>query len=267
MNKKIAFVTDVHANLEALKAVLLDLKDKNIDFIYCLGDLIGLGYAPSETVDFAMNHNIINIQGNAEAYVIMGEDMFPYLKRNNIERYHNAVWTKEQLKSKEFDYINNSPISIELDIHNKKIGLCHFPLDVRYDFIGGWKYDGKNPQEFLKRNTLEDFERYKPELSENVKIADKNPLLFGKRILDFDRVIYGHYHFEREHTLGNTLLNSLNGTGVAIIDKAVYYILENGERLIKYEIPYDYEKVFKEVEEKDFPNKDTFKKVISWRKL
>ena len=267
MNKKIAFVTDVHANLEALKAVLLDLKDKNIDFIYCLGDLIGLGYAPSETVDFAMNHNIINIQGNAEAYVIMGADMFPYLKRNNIERYHNAVWTKEQLKSKEFDYINNSPISIELDIHNKKIGLCHFPLDVRYDFIGGWKYDGKNPQEFLKRNTLEDFERYKPELSENVKIADKNPLLFGKRILDFDRVIYGHYHFEREHTLGNTLLNSLNGTGVAIIDKAVYYILENGERLIKYEIPYDYEKVFKEVEEKDFPNKDTFKKVISWRKL
>lgn len=98
MNKKITFVTDVHANLEALKAVLLDLKDKSIDSIYCLGNLIGLGYAPCETVDFAMNNNIINIQGNAEAYVIMGADMFPYLKRNNIERYNNAVWTKEQLK-------------------------------------------------------------------------------------------------------------------------------------------------------------------------
>ncbi len=92
-------------------------------------------------------------------------------------------------------------------------------------------------------------------------------MLFGKRILDFDRVIYGHYHFEREHTLGNTLLNSLNGTGVAITDKAIYYMLENGAKLIKYEVPYDYEKVFRETEEKDFPNKDTFKKVISWRKL
>ena len=39
-----------------------------------------------------------------------------------------------------------------------------------------------------------------------------------KSILDFDRVIYGHYHFEREHTLGNTLLNSLNGTGLAITE-------------------------------------------------
>lgn len=267
MNKKITFVTDVHANLEALKAVLLDLKDKSIDSIYCLGNLIGLGYAPCETVDFAMNNNIINIQGNAEAYVIMGADMFPYLKRNNIERYNNAVWTKEQLKSGELDYINNSPISVEVDINNKKVGLCHFPLDVRYDFIGVWRYDGKNPEEFLKRNTLGDIERYKPELLEKVKIADKNPLLFGKRILDFDRAIYGHYHFEREHTLGNTLLNSLNGTGVAITDKAIYYILENGAKLIKYEVTYDYEKVFRETEEKDFPNKDTFKKVISWRKL
>ena len=74
-------------------------------------------------------------------------------------------------------------------------------------------------------------------------------------------------HFERNHILGNVILDSLNGTGVAITDKAIYYILENGAKLIKYEVPYDYEKVFRETEEKDFPNKDTFKKVISWRKL
>lgn len=267
MNKKIAFVADVHANFEALKAVLLDLKDKNIDSIYSLGDLIGLGYSPRETVELAINNSIINIQGNAEAYAIMGADMFSYLKRNNIKRYNNAIWTKNQLKNSELDYINNCPISVELVINNKKIGLCHFPLDVRYDFIGVWKYDGKNPKEFLKRNTLEDTERYKPELSENVKIADMNPLLFGKRILDFDRVIYGHYHFERQHTLDNVLLNCLNGTGVAITDKAIYYILDNDMKLVKYEVPYDYEKVYRETEKKDFPNKDTFKKVINWRKL
>ena len=62
MKKKIALITDVHANVEALQAVLLDMKDKNIDTIYSLGDIIGLGYAPCETVDFAMNNNIINIQ-------------------------------------------------------------------------------------------------------------------------------------------------------------------------------------------------------------
>ena len=267
MKKKIALITDIHANVEALQAVLLDMKDKNIDTIYSLGDIIGLGYAPSETVRLAIDNNIINIQGNAEAYVTMGPDMFPYLKRNNIERYNNAIWTSEQLSAEELDYINNSPVSVELVINGKKIGLCHFPLDVRYDFIGVWKYDGKNPEEFLKRNTSDDIEKYKTELYENVKIADKNPLLFGKNIFDFDRIIYGHYHFERNHILGNVILDSLNGTGVAITDKAIYYILENGAKLIKYEVPYDYEKVFRETEEKDFPNKDTFKKVISWRKL
>lgn len=62
--------------------------------------------------------------------------MFPYLKRNNIERYNNAIWTSEQLSTEELDYINNSPVSVELVINGKKIGLCHFSLDVRYDFIG-----------------------------------------------------------------------------------------------------------------------------------
>ena len=60
MKKKIALITDVHANVEALQAVLLDMKDKNIDTIYSLGDIIGLGYAPSETIRLAIDNNIIN---------------------------------------------------------------------------------------------------------------------------------------------------------------------------------------------------------------
>lgn len=53
--------------------------------------MIGLGYAPSETLRLSIDNNIINIQDNVEAYVTMGPDMFPYLKRNNIERYNNAM--------------------------------------------------------------------------------------------------------------------------------------------------------------------------------
>ena len=112
--------------------------------------------------------------------------------------------------------------------------------------MGVWKYDGKNPEEFLKRNTFDDIEKYKPELYENVKIADKNPLLFGKNIFDFDRIIYGHYHF-----LGNVILDSLNGTGVAITDKAIYYVLDD-DQLIRYKVPYNYEKVYIENEKKNF---------------
>ena len=34
MKKKIALITDVHANVEALQAVLLDMKDKNIFYLF-----------------------------------------------------------------------------------------------------------------------------------------------------------------------------------------------------------------------------------------
>lgn len=37
---KIAIISDVHGNLEALKATLEDIKKRNIEKIYCLGDTI-----------------------------------------------------------------------------------------------------------------------------------------------------------------------------------------------------------------------------------
>ena len=37
---KIAIISDIHGNLEALKAVLKDIQERNIDKIFCLGDII-----------------------------------------------------------------------------------------------------------------------------------------------------------------------------------------------------------------------------------
>ena len=270
MNNKIGLITDVHANLEALKAVLIDLKSKGVKTIYSLGDSIGLGYAPKETLDLIMENNIINILGNGEAYITMGADYFPYLKRDNSERYDNAIWTSKQLTEKQIEFLKQCPNTVELTINDEKIALCHFPIDVRYDFLGAKRYGGEYPEEFLNTNTKYDEQKYNEVLQDNVAIAEKDPLFFGKTISYYDRVIYGHYHFERNHELRGTKLHCLNGTGVAITDKAIYYILESsdsGIELKRYEVPYDYEKAFKETEEIDFPNKDTFKKYINWRSI
>lgn len=48
MQEKIALISDVHANLEALKEVFMDIKKYNIKIIYSLGDIIGLGNRPNE---------------------------------------------------------------------------------------------------------------------------------------------------------------------------------------------------------------------------
>ena len=41
--EKIAIISDIHGNLESFKAVLKDIKEKNIDKIICLGDIIAKG--------------------------------------------------------------------------------------------------------------------------------------------------------------------------------------------------------------------------------
>lgn len=266
MNEKIGLITDVHANLEALKAVIEDLKEKGVNKIISLGDAIGLGYAPSETIDLLMENNVINIMGNGEAYITMGPDYFPYLKDGNMERYYNAIWTTEQLNEKQKDYLKKCPSSIILEYHDKKIALCHFPLDIRYDFSGLWKYKGIHPEELLRINTPYDFERKNRNVKKNIIIADKNPLFEGKTLNNFDYVIFGHYHFEKNHEVENIKMQCLNGTGVAISDKATYYLLDykDGEiSLEKIEIPYDYKSVYDRLDNMDYPNKKVFCKYIN----
>ncbi len=71
MGKKLAFISDIHGNIEALKAVLSDIGDKNIDFqnVYCLGDLVGYGPRPDEVIELIQQKKIQTILGNYDEAV------------------------------------------------------------------------------------------------------------------------------------------------------------------------------------------------------
>lgn len=60
----LAFLSDVHANAAALRAVLSDIEARGIDRIYCLGDLIGYGPHPNEVIDFIRGADMPTIAGN-----------------------------------------------------------------------------------------------------------------------------------------------------------------------------------------------------------
>ena len=47
---KRAIISDVHGNLEALRAVFEDIDRQRVDAIYCLGDIVGYGPNPCECV-------------------------------------------------------------------------------------------------------------------------------------------------------------------------------------------------------------------------
>lgn len=46
MERKLAIFSDIHGNLQALEAILKDIKEKEIEDIYCLGDVISIGPNP-----------------------------------------------------------------------------------------------------------------------------------------------------------------------------------------------------------------------------
>ena len=69
----IAFISDLHANLPALEAVLADIdRLGKVERIYCLGDVIGYGPQPVECLELAAARCKLILMGNHEHAVLFG---------------------------------------------------------------------------------------------------------------------------------------------------------------------------------------------------
>jgi len=64
-----ALVSDIHANLPALRAVLDDIDRRSVDAIYHLGDLTGYAPWPNETVSLLRERGIQGIAGNYDSTI------------------------------------------------------------------------------------------------------------------------------------------------------------------------------------------------------
>ena len=269
LKEKVALLTDIHANLEALEAIIQDIQYRNIKYVFSLGDLVGLGPNPKECIDLVMENNITNVLGNNDYYNILPASTYSHLRNKTSESYKNLLWTKQQLTPQQIAYLKEMPPSVDLKINNHLIALCHFPSDSRYFPRAVWTYETEGPNIFLKTNTSED-EKYNlnPE-NEGVKLANNNPIFEGKTVNEYDAVIYGHYHFQQTYRKADgysTNFFSLNASGVAIDDRTFYYILEPSPRygylIRRISIPYDKEKLHHKLDNMNYPKKSTFEEYI-----
>jgi predicted phosphodiesterase len=67
---RIAVISDIHGNMEALRQVFVDIEKSSVDAIVCLGDMVGYGPDPEAVVQWIMSRNIPTIMGNHELAVI-----------------------------------------------------------------------------------------------------------------------------------------------------------------------------------------------------
>ena len=87
-----AIISDIHANLEALMAVLGDIAAQEISDIICLGDIVGYGPDPCECAEVVRARSRVALCGNHDAAVAGVAFGFNRYAREAID------WTRRQLK-------------------------------------------------------------------------------------------------------------------------------------------------------------------------
>ncbi len=85
-----AVISDIHANLEALRAVLDHIDAQNVDRIICLGDILGYGPSPVECVDLVAERCEWSLMGNHDFGVLYEPTNF------NVAAEQAAYWSREQ---------------------------------------------------------------------------------------------------------------------------------------------------------------------------
>lgn len=95
---KYALIADIHANQEALTAVLARIQELGVAKIYCLGDIVGYNASPRECIELVRGANIFCLAGNHDRYVVGGVDDSVRGETREVIDYTRAALTPEQLK-------------------------------------------------------------------------------------------------------------------------------------------------------------------------
>lgn len=117
---KIAVISDIHSNKHTLDLVLKDIEKRQVDKIYCLGDLVTKYFYPAEVVDSIKANCDIVIKGNCDDLVATNE------------KYKFA---RSKLGLDRIEYLDNLPTKEQLMINKVLINLYHSnPQDLETMF-------------------------------------------------------------------------------------------------------------------------------------
>lgn len=126
---KVAVISDIHGNMQALEAVLEDIKKENCDKIFCLGDLAMAGPEPVKAIELIKSlyekGNFELIQGNTDEmigdYNTFGSEVKAKFPIMAAALENDVKIIPDTLK----EFLKNLPKQKELNIENVKILLVH----------------------------------------------------------------------------------------------------------------------------------------------
>lgn len=127
---KIAVISDIHGNMEALEAVLNDIKTEGCEKIFALGDYAMAGPEPNKVVSWFINKqkesNIIMIQGNTDNMIAnYSEELQKYVSQKApvmAEALKNDI---ELLTKEQKEFLKKLDEQKLVEIEGVKILLVH----------------------------------------------------------------------------------------------------------------------------------------------
>jgi diadenosine tetraphosphatase ApaH/serine/threonine PP2A family protein phosphatase len=128
MSSNVAFLSDIHGNVHALRAVLQDMEEQGIEERICLGDVVGYGGDPGGCIDLLMEHGIPCVQGNHDAMVTTGAglDGVKDATRQSIE------WTLGVLTPAQKDWLTILPMTMQAEDYEAVHASLHHPGEWAY---------------------------------------------------------------------------------------------------------------------------------------
>jgi len=103
---RLAIISDIHSNFEALTKTLDLISQLSVDETICLGDIVGYGANPNECVEMVRQHCPIVIRGNHDSAVVNIE-----ITENFTDLARSALfWTRKQLQREHVEFLRTLPI-------------------------------------------------------------------------------------------------------------------------------------------------------------
>lgn len=128
MTIRIAIFSDMHGNSAATEAVLAAIDAEAPDAIYNLGDLVGYGARPNETIALIRERDIPTIMGNYDDGVGFNRDDCgcAYKDPEEAERGQQSLsWTRDVTTPENKAYLRTLPPEIRFEAEGKRFRLVH----------------------------------------------------------------------------------------------------------------------------------------------
>lgn len=126
---RIAIISDIHGNLEALKATLADIQKRHVDKIICLGDTIAKGIHPQECIKLVRENCDVVLRGNCDRHFSMEHnslDAYPEAEKERIR------WNQSLISNEDREYLFNLPFSHEFYMSGSLVRLFHATPSADY---------------------------------------------------------------------------------------------------------------------------------------